>query len=643
MSKFVTLFALLLLINEWALFAQSLDSIIVLNEVSVVANKDKYLLGSKIKTVDTAMLSIASGKSITELLNISLPIYVKQDAGGLATLRIRGTSPNHTAVMFNGININSQTLGHSNVSNLPVFLFEEVRVQYGSSSSLYGTDAIGGSLQLNNKTEWNKGLGLGIQQDIGSFGSVFTGVKAGFSNSKFHYSLKGYRSLADNNFPFLNTAVKDFEKNTFVKDTMRNASISNYGILQNFSLKISEKLFLHSNLWYDDNWHQIQPNMSTNYYGGTFEELKNKHLRVVSGLKYYHNKHRVTADFGFVSDYQLYQKDYAQTISTRTYKVNTNYFNSQFFDGNLNVGFSYSYLKPDVYSYSEGIDESRIDFFILYIRSITKQLSIISNFREAVVTDYKLQFAPSIGLNYLALNDYKNNLNIKVSVSKSFKTPTFNDRFWIPGGNPDILPEKSLSYELNSNYELSEDSWRFKSNLTLYYMTIDNLIQWVNRDIWRPENIKKTNNRGVEVSTELSKSIYSSKITSGLSYSFTKATEVKNYDDNSIPLGRQLMYTPKHLGNFYVVYAYKNWNFMFIANYTGDRYTESYKLLKGYLLLNASLEKQIDYKGHHLAVSFRVNNLLNKVYQNQYLYAMPGINYNFSLKYSINNLKTKTK
>ncbi|HNV52737.1 MAG TPA: TonB-dependent receptor plug domain-containing protein, partial [Tenuifilaceae bacterium] len=387
MSKFVTLFALLLLINEWALFAQSLDSIIVLNEVSVVANKDKYLLGSKIKTVDTAMLSIASGKSITELLNISLPIYVKQDAGGLATLRIRGTSPNHTAVMFNGININSQTLGHSNVSNLPVFLFEEVRVQYGSSSSLYGTDAIGGSLQLNNKTEWNKGLGLGIQQDIGSFGSVFTGVKAGFSNSKFHYSLKGYRSLADNNFPFLNTAVKDFEKNTFVKDTMRNASISNYGILQNFSLKISEKLFLHSNLWYDDNWHQIQPNMSTNYYGGTFEELKNKHLRVVSGLKYYHNKHRVTADFGFVSDYQLYQKDYAQTISTRTYKVNTNYFNSQFFDGNLNVGFSYSYLKPDVYSYGEGIDESRIDFFILYIRSITKQLSIISNFREAVVTD----------------------------------------------------------------------------------------------------------------------------------------------------------------------------------------------------------------------------------------------------------------
>ena len=78
---------------------------------------------------------------------------------------------------------------------------------------------------------------------------------------------------------------------------------------------------------------------------------------------------------------------------------------------------------------------------------------------------------------------------------------------------------------------------------------------------------------------------------------------------------------------------------MAITNYTGERFTESYKLLKYYMLLNASLEKRIKYRGHHFALSIRINNILNKSYQNQYLYAMPGINYNLTFKYLISNLK----
>lgn len=632
MSKYLSTFLVLLSLHG-ALNAQSADSLILIHEVNVIANKDKYLHGSKITTIDTAMLQLSSGRSITELINISVPIYVKQDAGGLATIHVRGTSPNHTAVMFNGININSQTLGHSNISNLPVFLFDEVRVQYGSSSSLFGSDAIGGSLQLNNKTTWNKGFEMGAQQDVGSFGTQFTGIKSAYSNHKLYFGVKAYRSLSDNNFPFLNTAVKDFQKNAFVKDTMRNAAISNRGVMQNFNFSISDKLFFHSNLWYDENWHQIQPNMSANFYGGAFEQLENKHLRIVNGLKYFRNHHKITADFGFINDYQLYQKNYEQTISNRTYKLNTNYFNSQFLGGDLNAGFSYSFLKPTVYAYNEGIKESRIDFFILYIRSVTKKISLISNFREAVVTSYKTQFAPSFGLSYLAFKNDKNSLNLKLSVSKSFKIPTFNDRFWYPNGNPDILPEKSLNYEFNSNYDHKVDSWKFKTNLTFYYMTINDLIQWVNRDIWRPENIKKSKNRGVEITTELSKSFHLLQITSGLNYSFTKATEVMSYNDDSPTSGKQLMYTPMHLGNYFIIFSYKQWNSILIASYTGDRYTESYKLLENYFLINASLERKINLKEHRFSITLRVNNLFDKAYQNQYLYAMPGINYNFSLKY----------
>ena len=189
-NKFVVL-VLGLLLCEIA-WGQLSDTIISLQEIQVTAAKHQYLVGSKIETVDSARLNSVSGESLTEILTRYLPIYVKQDAGGLATIRFRGTSPDHTAILFNGININSLTLGHSNISNIPMFLFDDVKVQYGSSSSLYGTDAIGGSIHLGNNPEWNKGFGIGLQQDIGSFGSYFSGLKLSYSNRIVQYSVKLY-------------------------------------------------------------------------------------------------------------------------------------------------------------------------------------------------------------------------------------------------------------------------------------------------------------------------------------------------------------------------------------------------------------------------------------------------------------------
>jgi len=116
-------------------YGQSIDTIPI-PEVQIKANKQQFLIGSKIQTIDSVRLSSVSGESLADMLTKQLPIYVRQDAGGLATIRFRGTSPDHTAIMFSGININSLTLGHSNISNIPMFLFDDVKVQYGSSSSL---------------------------------------------------------------------------------------------------------------------------------------------------------------------------------------------------------------------------------------------------------------------------------------------------------------------------------------------------------------------------------------------------------------------------------------------------------------------------------------------------------------------------
>jgi len=630
--------AIFLLINN--LLGQSIDSTLILKEVEVVAQKEKYLVGSKIVTIDSSKLAASAGETLADLININLPIYIKQDAGGLSTIHFRGTGANHTAIMFNGININSLTLGQTNLSNIPAFLFDEVKVQYGGSSSLYGTDAIGGSIQLNNKEEWNKGFSAGIQKDFASFHSNFTGLKIGFSNNKFRYALKIFQQKCKNDFPFLNTAVKDFEKDEFIRDTTKNAGFINTGLLQEINYKISTKLKSYVKLWYENADRQIQPNMSSNYYGGSFDSIEYKNLRLVSGLQFHSGKHKFSSDFGYIYDYQIFDNDSSQTIATKSIISNLNYFNSDFFKGDFNVGVNFMHIIPEVYAYKENLRENRLDLFISYKKLIIKKLTSSINLREVFVSNYELNFSPSIGFNYLLLTSLKHFWDYKFSVSRSYKTPTLNDRFWASSGNPDLLPEEGINYELNSLYKLTNKKSKIQLSLTGFYMLVDNWIQWVYVDTWRPKNIKKVQNKGIEASIETGFKVLKLQFNSGVNYSYTNATEIKSYI-NSKTDRKQLIYTPEHLCKAFISIDYKRFTLFGSASYTGIRYTESYKPLEEYYLINTSIGKTLIYKHHIFSINFKINNILDKAYQNQERYAMPGRNFAISIKYSINNLKFK--
>ena len=643
LKKYLGTIVAVYLLSNFA-YGQSLqDTVINLDEIQIVAKKDKYLVGSKIEKIDSLKLQSASGESLAGVINNFLPIYVKQDAGGLATIRFRGTSPDHTAIMFNGININSLTLGHTNISSVPTFLFNDIKVQFGSSSSLYGSDAIGGSIQLGSSPNWNRGLSLAIQQDLGSFQSYFSGLKVSYSNSKFSYSIKGYREEKKNDFPFLNTAVRDFDKSEYIKDTSKNTAKANYGFLQEMAFRFSDKFQTFLNVWYEDNWHQIQPNMSANYYGGSFSEIQNNHLRLVSGFKYYLGKHKLTADFGYVYDYQIYNKIDNEIISTNRVITNVNYFNKDFFKGDFNIGLNYLYIKPDVYAYDKNLKEDRIEAFLAYKRTFFKKLTASLNLRETIVLDYESQFTPSIGLNYTLLNSAEQVLDSKFSVSRSYKIPTFNDRFWqVDGelvGNPDLLPENGINYELGTKYELKNKSNGLKLGLTGFYMNVDQWIQWVPKGDgnWYPDNKDKVHSKGVELTVETLHKISKIELNSGVSYSFNKVILVKDYSNpNSSSIGKQLAYSPEHMGRVFLSADYKKWYLIVSSSYTGQRFNEKYEILEDYFLLNASIGKSIRLKKHKFVFNFKTNNILNNAYQNQKLYAMPGRNYLISIKYSLN-------
>ena len=117
-----------------------------LKEVSVYGLPvTSYATGSKV-------VQIKSGEEVTTLsdkLIDETSFYLKTYGNNqLSTITIRGTTASQTAVLWNGININSPTLGQTDFSLIPLFLFDDVSVQYGTGSALYGSDAIGGSIMI---------------------------------------------------------------------------------------------------------------------------------------------------------------------------------------------------------------------------------------------------------------------------------------------------------------------------------------------------------------------------------------------------------------------------------------------------------------------------------------------------------------
>ena len=165
-----------------------LDTVHV-EEVVSYGKLRKYQSGAKIERIHSNQFSLSQDGNLEQLLSRSLPISIKTDAGGLSTIRIRGTAPAHTSFNFGGININSLTLGHSNISTLPVYLFDEVGVQFGSASSVNGSGSIGGAIHIGLQNNWTKGFKVEARMANGSFGEQHYGTKLFFGNGKFESKL----------------------------------------------------------------------------------------------------------------------------------------------------------------------------------------------------------------------------------------------------------------------------------------------------------------------------------------------------------------------------------------------------------------------------------------------------------------------
>ena len=127
---FLSLTLLIPVINTFAID----DNHIKLDTVIVVANKidSRGGVGVKKSIIDKVELNRNATRTLSELLQEGTSLQIKSmGQGAQSTISFRGTSSNHTQVLWNGISINSPQLGCFDFSQVPVYFLDRKRVVYG--------------------------------------------------------------------------------------------------------------------------------------------------------------------------------------------------------------------------------------------------------------------------------------------------------------------------------------------------------------------------------------------------------------------------------------------------------------------------------------------------------------------------------
>lgn len=642
MGRFVVLVLLMFFYVSSAVAQKqfSLLDTIYLEEIVSYGKLNKFQSGAKIEKIPENQFNLAQDGNLEKLLSRSLPISFKTDAGGLSTIRIRGTAPSHTSVNFGGIDINSLTLGQSNMSVVPIYLFDEVGIQFGSSSSVNGSGNIGGAIHLGIRNNWTDGFKAEARMTNGSFGEQLYGTKLFWGNGKFESVTRVYYYYKTNDFPFINPNYRDFENGIFeIEDTQHNANIENMGLLQELNYKFAENEVVLVRAWLENDWRLNQQNMQSNLSQPDFRETYNdKHVRLWADYKNQKNPFQYQLSGGYVFDNSVFNSNSADSIQTQNFIGEAFIEHDYSRNASYKIGAKATRIYPKVYTYSNDLEfEDRVDFYASYYHRFLKKLTASVNLRQGFVTDYKVPFTPAFGLNFLAVSKEKYILNFSGNIARSYRVPTFNDRFWIPGGNPDLKPEKGMNYELGTKFSYCDKNLSGNIKVNAFYMNIDEWILWRNGgSFWYADNVQKVESKGFEILTDINFKFWVLETVSGINYTYTSTQRIES-QSNTNALFRQLEYVPLHSGNFYTTSTYKKFDFTLDGNYTGEQFTneETENILDAYFLLNFAAGYKFEINGNNkFKITGMLNNLLNADYQANWGYAMPGINYRISLTYN---------
>ncbi len=612
----------------WSLAVAAEQPVKKLDDVIVTANyipQNKAKIGSAVTVLTAEDIKRQQVTYLSDILRTVPGLAVNQSGGGFGTLtqiRIRGAEGNQTLVRLNGIELNDPSGGSEyNFGNMLAEDIERIEILRGPQSSLYGSDAIGGVINIITK-KGRQGLKLKGNAQAGSFG-VYQ-AEGGFSGGwqdklDYHFNVSQFESrgisIAESG------TEPDGNKNLTLDTTVtaRPVDMLEVGVTGRR---------VEADLDYDGFQGGIgavdanQTTQTRQNFGRAYAKLK-----LFEDNQWFHWNHQISAGYS----------------ESRRNNYNNAVFSSFYNGRNVKYAYRTNLLldTPELFQLHQGLS-----FQIEHEKDTVNTKSQFSNVNRNIRTtsyigEYQIELLDRLALTGAIRYDnndklfkdattYRGTLSYQLketgsrlhaSYGTGVKNPTLFELYGYTAnyqGNPNLQPEKSQGWDIGIEQSLWNE--RVTLDTTYFNNRIENLIKGSGTTSVNQPGINKI--EGIEVSL-------SAQLMSNLDFN-SSYTWTSTRDANGIALVRR----PKHIASANLNYAFSLFNRKGNLNvgvkYNGKQtdykfdasYNRSIVTLNDYTLVNVAASYHV-YK--QLEVFARVENLLDEHYQEVYSYAAKGI------------------
>ena len=643
------------------IFAQSTQrDTLALNEILVETNRlkmTKVLAPNKIQLFDENYISSLNGNRVSDLLQYADAVFIK-DYGfnsGIKTISVNSTQSENTLILMDGVRLNSRQNSLVDLSLFDMDNVSRIEVSKGGSSALYGSDAIGGVINIiTGNNDSPKFLSMNIKSRVGSygmrefFGRLSQDIDLG-RNKYISYNISGTDERAENNFDYYYD-----DGLTEVRKTRENSDYNTQDFDFDINYKSQNETLLKLSAYYS-HFERGVPGIELGYPAGTARQVDYNSISSFSFKKQLSSRLNFKTDINYKYSLQKYYDTATFNLSVKinSYYKQNSYTNTSSFGylpgGNFEIesGYEISYNNISSNETEPGELIQGAVFSAASYKLKSKAISAVTIY-PSIRYDYfsninqKHVITGKFGINIKPLD--KTGLSFKSTIGNNFRAPTFNELYWKDLGNKDLKPELSLSFDAGVFYRfymilLNEIEFSY------YNINTTDRIVWtpVSGSIWRPINVGKVKSEGIDVS--LRSGIVTQKhFNVSLNFNYNYGSSVKKNEDfpGDPSYNKQLIYLPKEMIKSSFMFNYlptskfiKYVSFNLFYSYITRRYTnfENTQFAPRFDILDGNAGMGFNVINTEIGVKFIINNILNEDYQVVSGYPMPLRNFKLEISF----------
>ncbi len=455
-----------------------------INEVVVTGARsetDVRHLPMTVSVVGRPQLEAGKQSSVLPVLNAQVPGFFSTSRGvlgyGVSTgasgqMSLRGIGGPAQAglpttgllVLIDGHPQYMGLMGHPIADACQSMMAERVEVFRGPASVLYGSNAMGGVINIVTRKMQGDGVNTNIHLGAGSYGTIQTEATNRVRKGRFSSAVTASYNRTDGH--------------------RANMAFEQYGGY----LKLGYDFTDNWKLWGDVNitrFNATNPGTVDRPYldndqritrGMTSFALENHYKRTSGALTFFYN----WGDHWINDGYQPGSNPLDYRFNSNDQMLGLSWHQSvQLFQGNrVTVGVDYFHFGGEAWNrFSDGHRETSADKsldevagYVDFRQDLASWLTFDAGARVDHHSQTGTEFVPQVGLAFHLPQDAE----VKAMASKGFRNPTIREMYMFPPQNPDLKPEKLWNYELSFSQHLMEH--RLSYGVNLFYINGDNLI-----------------------------------------------------------------------------------------------------------------------------------------------------------------------